>query len=445
MRVVREDVNPCTVNLTVTCSPDQVNTGVKKAVKALSKRVRIPGFRPGAAPISVIEQMLSPQEIDALAQEETVSLTFKSAIASEGLELGGQATIVQVEFDRATAKCEYTVKVPLAPKVEIGQYKGLAAEKFRVEVSGEEIERQVEEIRSRSGTKKPVERGINPGDSALVNIKVEGEGGDGRNFMIVAGQTFEDLDEAVKDMAADDIKSVELGFPDSFQEKDLAGKTMKCTVTVRSVSAIELPDLDDEFAKSLNLDSLDQLRDNIRQHIQSAKENMVTEMLNERLLEQIMSNSEVHVPDNFWESVAEQRIESIRQEAESKGANLEQVAQENGMDVQKLREAIRQEAKVQVHRAQVIDHIFGQEGLRVTDQDANAEFIRIATENRVPEKDLKRFAKENALAIRNEIFTRVAYAKVMALVREAAIVTEIDPPANPGNPEARGGRKKKGE
>ncbi len=441
MRVVREDVNPCTVNLTVTCSPEQVDAGVKKAIKALSKRVRVPGFRPGTAPLSVIEQMTSPEHIDELAKEETVNITFKSAIAAEGLEMVGQASIVGVVFDRAAAKCEYTVKVPLAPKVALGEYKGLLAEKFKVTVAEDEIDRQIDELRSRSGTKKAVQRGIKKGDNALINIKVDGEDGEGRNFVVVAGQTFEDLDKSLEGMSPDDIKSASLGFPEGFQEADLAGRTVQCTITVKNVSAVEMPELDDEFAKTLNLTNLDQLRENIRQYIQNAKGQMATEMLHERLLEQVMALSEVHVPDTYWENVAERRVASIKKESEDAGSSFAEVAERNGMTEEKFMDVVRDQARAEVHRAQVVDKIFRLEGLTITTQDVNAQFLRIVRENQIPENELKRFAKENARAIQQEVSHRAMYAKVLTLLEDTAVVSEVDLPTGSGNPEARGGRR----
>lgn len=428
MRVEREELNPCTVQLKVVCSPAQVQTGVKKAIKSLSKRIRVQGFRPGTAPAAVLEKMIPPAEIDAMAQEETINATFKTAIEEEGLQLGGQAQIEQIDFDRATDKCEYTVKVPLAPKVELGEYKGLKAEKFKVDVHDEEVDRQIDELRSRSGKQKKVDRGIAAGDNALLNIKVEGAEGDGRNFMVVAGQTFPDLDQALTGMKTDDIKSVELTFPEGFQEADWSGKKLKSKVTVRSVSAIELPDVDDEFAKSLNLENVDELKTRLKENILRAKQQMAQEMVNERLLEDLQSKSSVHVADTAWESVADRRLAEILEELKKQGATLEQYAQQNGMTAEQFVDAQKAEAKTQVERAVLIEKVFQAEGMKVTDQDANEQFIRIAMENQVPQDQVKKFAKDFGPQIRDEIVYRTMYGKVMALLNENAEISEIEVP-----------------
>jgi trigger factor len=427
MRVEREELNPCTVVLKIACSPEQVQTGVKKAIKTLSKRFKVPGFRPGTAPLGVLEQMLSPQDIDAFAQEETINASFKAAVQQEGLQVVDQAQIENVEFDRAADKCEYTVKVPLAPQVVLGNYKGMKSETVRIEVSDDEVGRQIDELRSRSGRKKAVDRGIGEGDNALVNIKVEGEQGDGRNFMVVAGQTFPDLDAALTGMKTDDIKSVELAFPAGFAESDWAGSTHKCTVTVRSVSAVELPELDDEFAKSLQLENLEELKARIKENVHYAKSKLAQEMVNERLLNALLANSTVHVADTQWEKVAQRKLAEMREELHQQGATLEQYAQQNGMTEAELIERQTAEAKVQVQRAVLLQEIFNREEMKITDRDSNEQFLRIAYENQVPEAELKKFAKDFGPQIRDEIVYRTIYAKVMALLNESAEITVLEP------------------
>jgi trigger factor len=189
-----------------------------------------------------------------------------------------------------------------------------------------------------------------------------------------------------------------------------------------------MPELDDEFAKSLQLENVDDLKGRIRENIQFAKERMAQEMLNERILQALLANSTVHVADTQWETVADRRLAEIQEELKQQGATLEQYAQQNGMTEAEFVEAQRAEAKVQVQRAVVLQEIFNKEGLKITDKDTNEQFLRIAYENQVPEADLKKFAKEYGPQIRDEIVYRTIYAKVMGLLNEGAQITEVDPP-----------------
>ncbi|MCH7953215.1 MAG: hypothetical protein IIC25_04945 [Chloroflexi bacterium] len=136
------------------------------------------GYIVGDPPKAMIENLISAEEVKAMAQDETIQATFKKAVKGEGLEIAGQAQIESIEFDQDAQNCSYVVLVPLAPKVELGEYKGLKADKFKVVVTQDEIGRQVDELRTRGGKKTKVDRGIKSDDNALVNIKTEDDDGE---------------------------------------------------------------------------------------------------------------------------------------------------------------------------------------------------------------------------------------------------------------------------
>lgn len=426
MSVKRQDLNPCTIQLEIVCAPEQVQAGFNKAIKQLSKRVKVPGFRPGMAPKKMVEEMIDPNALFNAAAEEIVRNSLQDALKQEDIKPDSQPSVELTKFEKDPAACEFTVKVPLAPKVEMGEYKGLAVEQEAVTVEDDEVERQLEEIRRRSGKKQEVAgRGIQEGDVAVVNIKLEGQEGDGRNFMVIAGQTFPGLDQCMVGMMAEEIKSAELDFPANFQEKDWAGQKHAAHVTIRSVSAVQIPDLDDSFAKSLNLENVDDLRARVREGIHNAKSQIAREMLYERLLDQLLSKSTIHVADTTWESVASRRLSEIHQELQQKGSNIEDYAKSNGMTLDEFVAAQRQEAKTHVERAVMIEKIFTAEGMKITDRDANDHFLQIAAENQVPQEELEKFAKQFGPQLRDEVIFRAMYGKVMAFLAESAQVTEV--------------------
>ena len=434
VKVSREDLNPCTVKLEIECSPEQVAAGFKKATKAFAKQLKVPGFRPGQAPTHMVEKMVSEDELKNSAVEHVVNAAYKQALKQEEIEPDNQPMFELKNFEREPASCEFTVTIPLPPIVELAEYKGLSAEKFKVEVSDDEIGRQIDELRSNAGQRSAVtDRGIGAGDNALVNIKVDGEEGDGRNFMVVAGQTFEDLDQALEGMKVDDIKSLELNFPDSFEEADLAGKSEKCTVTVRQVSAVEMPELTDEFAQSLNLKDVGDLKEKITENIKAAKENMAQNMVHERLLEQVAAASSVTVSDTTWEGVAERRLAEIEENVAKEKSTLLEYAEKNGMTEEEFKSRLRDEAKAQVERAVLIKEIFEKEGLQITNNDLNDQFLRIAYENRVPQDKLKEFAKEFGPQIQEEAVFRTMYTKVVQVLADSANIKEVDPPEAQGS------------
>ncbi len=440
MQVTREDLNPCTIQLAIVCSQDQVREGFARAYKNLAKKIRVPGFRPGQAPQAVVQKLVGKEELNNEAADLIVSKAFKEALEQQDLKPENRPAVTLNALDEGELKCEFTVKVPLAPKVEMAEYKGLEVEKPAVEVTDEEAEQYLQEIRRRSGKREAVTgRGIQEGDYAVVNVKVKGEEGDGRTFMTIAGQTFAELDQAILGMSAEEMKSLELPFPASFQEKDWAGKTLACQVTIRSVNAVKLPEVDDEFAKSLEAANVEDLKVRLRDRIKEAKEQMAQETVNDRLLDKLIEQSSIQVADTTWESVVVQRMREILLDLQQRNVTLEKYCEQNGMTQDQFKEALEREAKTHVVRAVVIEHIFREEKMQITNQEAQRHFLEIAGENGVKQEDLRQFTKKYGAQVRDEVVFRAMYAKVTKFLTEHAKLVEAAPePAV--KPARRGGK-----
>lgn len=424
MQVTRQELNPCTIQLDIVCSPDQVRQGFDKAFKQLSKHIRVPGFRPGHAPKNLVEPLIPKNDLYEQAADNIIRTSFRAALDQEKLEAYSQPSVELKDLKEEEQICEYTAKVPLQPVVELSEYKGLEAEMPPVEVSDEEVEAQIEELRRKRGTRTAVtNRGVEEGDVAVVNIKIDGEAGEGRNFMTIAGQTFPQLDQALMGMQAEELKSLNLTFPENFQEKDWAGQTHKCQVTLRSLSAVHLPDLDDEFAQSLSTESVDQLRNRIRELVGQAKMNMAHEYVVEQLLEQLLNKSTIHVPDTMWESVATRRMQELAAEQHQKGKTMEQYAEEQGMTLESLIEAWKAESKLHVQRAVMVREIFSREKMNLNNLELNTELQTMAREFEMAPADLLATLKKNKAL--DELHFRAIFRKVTEFLKENAKLKQV--------------------
>lgn len=432
MVVTREELNPCTIQLKIDVASDDVRGAFDRAFKKLTKGIKVPGFRPGAAPKHMLEQAVDPNRVAELAADMIVRDNFSKALEQEKLEPHSQPSISIEKLDLAEAKCEFTAKIPLPPQVELADYRKLSATYPAFQVSDEEVDQQVDELRKGRSTRQAVvDRGIQPGDVAVLNIRVEGEA-EGRNFMTIAGQTFKDLDDAIVGLKPDEIKSLELTFPDNFQEKDWAGKKHKAHVSVRSISAQQMPELDDAFAQSLNIENLDELKTRVRDAITRAKQAIVDDYVNEQLLESLLEKSEVAVPDTMWEQVAMRRLNDLAAEQANKGKSMEQYAQEAGMSVEELINAWQEEAKTHVKRAVIVQKIFELESMQLTDADLNRELFEMAREyNTDPKELLAAMRKQNALS---ELQFRSVFRKVTDFLRSTADLAAIEEGAAPQKP-----------
>lgn len=429
MQVTREDLNPCTIKLSVTAAPDQVKGGFDKAYKSFAKRLRIPGFRPGHAPRHLVAQMVDPNDILNSAAEEIVRNTLNEALKAEKIRPHDRPAVELTSIDESEQKCEYVAKIPLEPQVKLGEYKGVEIKRPKTEVTDEEVDQQLEELRKRSGKRETVtDRGLQEGDNAVVNIKIDGEEGEGKNFVIVVGQTFKGLDGAITGMKVEEMTKVDLSFPKEFQEKEWAGKKKKAQVTIRSANSVVMPELDDEFAKGLKgkelkSKDLSELKEKLKENILKAKQTIGQEYVTEALFEEILKSSEVHVPDTMWESVAAQRLREEAENGAREGKKLEEVAKDHGMELDEYVAKWQAEAKAQVQRAVLANTIFKQEGMKLTNQDFTESLNEMAMEYGVHPGQLFEFMKKNKNF--TELEVRSVYRKVMAFLTENAKIVEV--------------------
>ncbi len=425
--VQREDLNPCTIQLTITCTPEQVSEGFNRALREYAKVMKIPGFRPGQAPKSMVEKMIAKQDLYNQAADEIIRKTLGQAMADLNITPHDAPAVSVTKLEQETNVCEFTAKVPLAPIVEIGDYKSLTAERPPIQVTDEEVDAQIEELRKHSGKREAItDRGAEEGDVAVVNIKQDGEAGDGRSFMSIVGRTFPQLDEALSGMRAEEMKHLDLTFPANFQEKEWAGKSFSAKVTLKSVNSVRTPDLTDDFAQALKGElksgSLEELKKKVRERMEAAKAQMATEFINEKLQAQLLAKSTVHVPDTMWEAVANQRLREIDFESRQKGKTLEDYAKENGTTLEQMVKDWQEEAKIQVQRAVIAREIFVREKLQLTNEDLNQMVMEMAYEYQMQPQDLVAVMEKNKNF--QELEIRAVFKKVVELLNQNATITD---------------------
>jgi trigger factor len=420
MEIKREDLNPCTVQLDIVCDPDQVKQGFDKAYKEAAKQIKVPGFRPGHAPRAIIEQRVDKEAVAEIAAEIIMTDAYKKAVEEQDLKPYSTGAVTLKAIDEAEKKCELTAKVPLQPVVEIGDYSSIPVETPDIKVTDEDVDAQIEDMRQRRGTRQAVVgRGVEMGDVAVVNIKVDGEDGEGRNFMTVVGKTFPMLDEALANMQVEELKHVTLSFPDSFQEKDWAGKELSAQITLRSLSSMKLPEVE-EVAESLEFGSKDELRTQVRAALEKRREEVVQDMIHEQLIETMMQRSSVCVPDTMWETVAKQNLRDLAESLSEKNMSFADYVKEKGMTEEEFLDAQSAEAKRYVMRAQLIQDLFLKENMTVSNQDLNKELDQMAQEYNMSMRELVTTLQKNK-ALR-EVHYQAIHRKVMDFLNSKADV-----------------------
>lgn len=428
MQIEREDLNPCTIKLSVTCAPEQVKSGFDKAYKGFAKRMRVPGFRPGHAPKSILEGLIDKNDLYNAAADFIVRSALKDALDAEKIKPHEAPSVDVTELKEEENVCRFWAKVPLEPKVELGEYKKVTINAPKLDVPDDELDKTLDELRKSSGKREDVtDRGIQEGDMCVINVKLVDGDGDGKNFMSVAGQTFAALDKAIIGMQVEELKVVDLTFPKGFHDKELAGKKGKTQITIRSVSSMRMPELNDAFAqegvgKTLKSENLEELKSKLRERMLEAKKAMREEFVNEAIQIEVLKNSKVDVPDTMWETVANQRLREIAAEAQQQGKKMEQVAEEAGLTIEELVEKWQAEAKTQVQRAVVANTIFRNEGLKLANEDYNHTILAMSREYNTDPNTLMAYLKKNNGLY--EVQVRAVYRKTMDFLRSHATINE---------------------
>ena len=424
MQTTREDLNPCTVKLNIVCDPEEVKSGFDKAKRNLAKKIRLPGFRPGHAPKHLAEQYLQQGEVYDEALQQIIGSSYKAMMKEQNLE-PDPTVRPQVDVTKINeSECEFTAKIGLPPVIELGDPKGIPVEQPVVPITDEDIDRQIQDLRQRKGTHVAItERGVTEGDVCVVEIKADGEEGEGRIFMVIAGQTFPTLDQALPGMRVEEVKHTELTFPENFQEKDWASKTFNGRITLNSVSAVRMPDVDDEFAQSFKTENVDELRTRIRQAMENNVNAEIQKMIAEQLLDGLLERSKVEVSDNMWEPIADQRLNEVAQEEKKAGRSLEDYAKQQGMSIEDIRSAWRDRAKTEVKRALLVREVFKQENMKVDDETLNEELMEMSREAGItPKEMLELLQQQNAL---QELHFRAISRKVREFLAAQADVKEM--------------------
>jgi trigger factor len=423
MQVTREDLNPCTIQLTVVCDAAEVKEGFERAFKQLTKKIKLPGFRPGHAPRAMLANLVSPEEHADAASELIVNMTYQKAIDAEGIkpDTTTSANIGVEKVDQAAGELVYIAKVPLPPSVEIGEYRGLPVERPSAEVTDEEVEFEIERFRKGKSSREAVlDRGVQTGDVAVLSIRPE-DSEESKSFMFIAGQMFAALDQEVLGMNVEDMKNLELTFPDNFQETTWAGQTKRVTVSLASLSSIKAPEVDDDFARSLKAENVDDLRKRLRELLGASKAKMSYELATSSLLDTLLEKSKVFVSDNMWLSLADRRIRETAEEMHKNGKDFAEFITEQGMTPETYVKAWQDRAKLEVQRALLIQQIFTLEAMTLNNEDLTRELYEMANEFNVdPQEMFDTLQKNNAM---DELQFRSISRKVGSFLLDHAAVT----------------------
>lgn len=398
--------------LTVKVSADKFDEALDQAFKKVVKTVQIPGFRKGKIPRKIFENRFGVEALYQDAVDIVLPDAYMNAVEETGIHPVDQPEIDIEEIEKGK-ELTFTAKVTVKPEVTLGEYKGLEVEQEEVEVTDEDVDKELESLRQQQAELVLKEDGkVEEGDTVVMDFEgfmdgVAFEGGKGENHSleIGSGQFIPGFEDQLIGKVADEDLEIEVEFPEDYHAEDLAGKKAVFKVKIHEIKAKEMPELDDEFAKDIDdeVESLEALKNKKKEELEKQKEQTAENKKREALIEQATNNAEIDIPNAMVETELDQMVKEFEQRLQMQGMTMEMYRQFSGQDENQFKEQMREDAKKRVKTNLTLEAIVQQEELEATEEDVNKELENMAEMYNMEVERIKEMIGGNTDAIREEL------------------------------------------
>jgi trigger factor len=384
-----------TVKLAVEVSGDELQEAFDTHLKQVAKEVRIPGFRQGKVPLTMVRQRLGDQAILIDAVDDAMGRWFATAALELGIDPVDRPQIdVGDDLPELGQTFSFTASVTVMPEVELGRYKGVEVPREADEVTTEEVDSQMDRLRNEFAELKPVEGRPAQNDdfvTADFRAEIDGQSVEGLEatdfvFEVGAGRLFKEVEEAVVGMNAGDTKTSPLTLPEGFPE-DLAGKTAEFTITVKEIKEKVLPPLTDLWASEVSeFPTLLELRQEIRGKMQVGKTYSADQRFRSLAVKAVADNATLDLPDVVVREQAEELLADFKRSLEAQGGDFEAYMAATGTTVEQMIDDLKPGAANNVKTGLVLDAVAKAEGIEASDEDVQAAVAQMAAAGRVDAK-----------------------------------------------------------
>ena len=428
------DVSPTRKEINIEIEPAQVRSAFDRISEKYSKGANVPGFRPGHAPTSVVRARYKG-EIRAEVLRELLPEAVNSAIVEHSLAAVGDP---EVEFDNtqdvnpaSEEALKLKIKVEVLPEIELGTYKGLEATRRKRPITDADVEKIIDGLRDGSASLQPVEDRVSElGDTVTINARgnyvdqPEEEEVKVDDVEVVLGGpgVMEEFTENLTGVKTDDTRSFTVEYPADYNTQGLAGKKIAYVAEVTAVRRKELPELDDEWARSLggDFDSVDDLKAKVREDLEARATAESDRRLHDDLLRALIEANKFEVPESLVEHQTNHRLEGVARQMMSRGIDLR--TQE--LDWEGARKEIRTQAEGDVRVTMLLEKIAKAENITVSDEEVEAELESFANASRQPKEQVRAaLTKEGG---DRSIAHRVRNRKALDFLIDNARITEAE-------------------
>ena len=360
-----------------------VEKETERVAADLQKKVRLPGFRPGKAPLGIVKTKFAG-EIQQDVVESLVPRFFHDAAEKDGLQVVGRPNVIDLHF-HVGEPLKFKAEFEVAPTFELGDYRGIAIPYAEPEVTDADVEERVNSIRDQKAEYVNEEpRALADGDYAVVSLEslsgIDPKISQDEMMMKIGDEaTLPAFSENLRGTSPEDVREFDVTYPEDYDREQLAGKTIRFKAAVKAVRRKELPELNDEFAKDMgDYQTLEEFKEIVRKNILREREYQAQEAAKHAIIEKLVDAHDFPIPEAYLNRQIEMNVENQLRQIAGQGMDPRSL----NLDWAKVKEAQAPRAGREVKASLILDKVAERESINATQEEVDAEVGRIARQQR---------------------------------------------------------------
>jgi trigger factor len=387
------DVSECKKNLDIEIPQDVVDAEITHIAQEFARRARVPGFRPGKAPIGVVKTRFRDEILSEMMQH-LMPKYFGDAVDQRKLDIVQSPRFESVDYTSGKP-LKFKAVFEVYPQLNVTNYEGIPVAEVSSNVEDTEVDASLKKLQDDMAELAPVEedRPVKEGDFAEISYSGIIEGSEeprvtGQKAVAEIGgpTTVKEFTENLIGGKAGEEKTFMVNYREDYPEKRLAGKSVEYKVRIEAIKTKEIPEFNDEFAQRFGeYKTLDDLKVKIREDLEKHKREHAQEQMREKMLEWLEDNNEFELPDSLVERQLQIRVQRLLRDLGRQGINPERL----DVDWGKIREDQQHQAIRDVKGSLILEHISEKENISVSDEEIEGEIDKIAAETNRPKEKVK--------------------------------------------------------
>jgi trigger factor len=424
MKITRKNLSTTKVMLTVSLDAQELAGAEQVALVHMSKDVKVPGFRPGKAPIAEVKKRVAGEELQSHLVSDAINRAVPEALNAEKLQALDRPE-VEVKKIVPGELLEFTLEVEVLPKITLGDYKKLKVDTPKISVTKKDIDEVIERMRQGFADKKEISRAAKMGDEVVIDFKgtddkgVAFAGGEGKDYSLILGSNsfIPGFEEGIVGHKTGETFKLSITFPKVYHAAHLAGKKASFEVTIKTVKEVKLPPIDDDFAAKCGpFKNIEELRADIKKEITAQREHQASERLKDQLVEQLVKASSPPVPEILIKDHMKNIETDFVQNLLARGMSLQQFLDEKNWTREEWEAGDLREAAIRrVQSALVLSELSKVEKIEITQDELTARHQEMLQQYPDPNMRLQLETPEARADLSNRVLTEKTLERLIEL------------------------------